>query len=104
LYNDPKAFEYKALGGAFESKQDVIKMINAETYIGTNEPPFFIRHGNNDHALPFLQSVDFASTLKSKGNKVDFAIVPDAQHGLPGMNFFQKFDVKEMYDWLAANL
>jgi len=104
LHNDPNAFEYRVLGGAFETKQDIIKMVNAETYIGTNEPPFFIRHGNNDDTIPFLQSVDFACALEARGNRVDFALVPGAQHGLPGMNFFQKFNAQDMYDWLKGIL
>jgi hypothetical protein len=35
-----------------------------------------------DINTPFLQSVNFAAALKAKGNGVEFAIVPAAQHGL----------------------
>lgn len=52
--------------------------INAETYISSKEPAFFIRYGDEDENVPFLQSVDFAAALKAKGNKVDFALVHGA--------------------------
>jgi dipeptidyl aminopeptidase/acylaminoacyl peptidase len=92
------------VGGPLEASNPMIAKINAETYIGTDEPPFFIRHGDADENIPFLQSVDFAKALKARGNKIDFALVPGAQHGLPGANFFKIFDEKEMINWLKGLL
>ena len=104
LFNAPEAGEYVVLGGAFETKQDVITKICAELQVEANEPPFFIRHGTRDMAIPFLQSVEFAKMLKAKGNKVDFTLVEGAEHGLPGQNFYKIFKAQEMFDWLQANL
>jgi acetyl esterase/lipase len=104
IFNDPQSFEYKVVGGPLEASNPMIAKINAETYIGTDEPPFFIRHGDADENIPFLQSVDFAKALKARGNKIDFALVPGAQHGLPGANFFKIFDEKEMINWLKGLL
>ena len=92
------------VGGALETKQDVVSRISAQLVAGENEPPIFMRHGTMDDILPFLQSVEFAMTLKAKGNKVDFKLVEGAEHGLPGNNFFEVFKVEDMYDWLSANL
>jgi dipeptidyl aminopeptidase/acylaminoacyl peptidase len=55
-------------------------------------------------AIPFLQSVEFAKALQAKGNKVDFASVEGAEHGLPGQNFWRVFRAKKLFDWLKANL
>jgi len=96
--------EYKVIGGPLEESNPMTAKINAETYIGVNEPPFFIRHGSADEIIPFLQSVDLAAALKAKGNKVDFALVPGAQHGIPGMNFFKIFDDEEIYTWLKQQM
>ena len=103
-FNSPDSFERKVLGGPLEEANPMTARINAETYIGANEPPFFIRHGGADEKIPFLQSVDFADALKARGNRVDFAIVPGAQHGTPGSNFFKIFDAEEMYNWLKQQM
>jgi acetyl esterase/lipase len=103
-FNSPDSFERKVLGGPLEEANPMTARINAETYIGANEPPFFIRHGGADENIPFLQSVDFADALKARGNRVDFAIVPGAQHGTPGSNFFKIFDAEEMYNWLKQQM
>jgi acetyl esterase/lipase len=103
-FNAHDSDEYRVVGGPLETSNPMTARINAETYIGTNEPPFFIRHGDADERIPFLQSVDFAAALKAKGNKVDFALVPGAGHGIPGMNFFRIFDAEEMYSWLTRHM
>jgi acetyl esterase/lipase len=103
-FNSPDSMEYKVLGGPLEKSNPMTAKINAITYIGPKEPPFFIRHGGADEAIPFLQSVDLAEALKAQGNRVDFAIVPGAQHGLPMANFFNIFDAEEMYKWLAQQI
>jgi acetyl esterase/lipase len=103
-FSAPDSLEYKVLGGPLESRNPMTAKINAITYIGPKEPPFFIRHGGADEVIPFLQSVGLAEALKAQGNKVDFAIVPGAQHGLPMANFFKIFDAEEMYEWLAQQI
>ncbi|HUW40353.1 MAG TPA: alpha/beta hydrolase [Rectinemataceae bacterium] len=103
-FDNPRAFEQQYLGAPFGEKRDMIKFINAENYISAKCPPFFIRHGEMDENVPFLQSVDLAAELRAAGAKVDFATVPGAQHGLPGMNFFKKFDIAVAYDWLSTVL
>ncbi len=103
-FNSPEAMEYKMLGGPLEESNPMTAKVSALTYIGSKEPPFFIRHGSADENIPFLQSVDLAEALKAKGNMVDFALVTGAQHGIPGMNFFKIFDAEEMCHWLKQQM
>jgi acetyl esterase/lipase len=103
-FNTPQGMEYQMLGGPLEASNPMTAKVSALTYIGAAEPPFFIRHGAADEIIPFLQSVDLAETLKAKGDKVDFALVPGAQHGIPGMNFFKVFDAEEMFTWLGQQM
>jgi acetyl esterase/lipase len=101
-FNVPESFEYKVIGGPLEAANPVTGRVNAATYVSGGDPPFFIRHGSADENIPFLQSVDFAAALKAKGVPVDFGLVPGAQHGLPGFNFFKVFNAREMMDWLQS--
>ena len=104
LFNAPNAGEYEVIGAPFETRPEVVEKICAELQVAAHEPPFFIRHGTQDMAIPFLQSVEFAKALKAKGNKVDFALVEGAEHGLPGQNFWNVFKASELFDWLKENL
>jgi hypothetical protein len=103
-FNLPESTESKVAGGPLEESNPMTAKINAETYIGSNEPLSFVRHGSADEAILFLQSIDLAETLRAKGNKVDFALVPGARHGILGMNFFRVFDAEEMYNWLSQQI
>lgn len=103
-FNAPNAGEYEVVGGPFKTHQAVVTKICAELQVAAQEPPFFIRHGTQDMAIPFLQAVEFSQALKAKGNQVDFALVEGAEHGLPGQNFWKVFKAQELFDWLKANL
>jgi acetyl esterase/lipase len=98
-YDTPQDSQYQVLGGPVATKQQLITKVNAGTYI-SQEPPFLIRHGSADENIPFMQSVDFAAALRSKGNIVDFALVEGAEHGLDGKNFYKLYNDQEIFDWL----
>ncbi|WP_235440486.1 alpha/beta hydrolase fold domain-containing protein [Paenibacillus sp. DMB20] len=55
------------------------------TYASTDDPPFWIRHGDADAVIPYTDSVTFADQLTAAGVPVvDFQIVPGQGHGFTG--------------------
>jgi dipeptidyl aminopeptidase/acylaminoacyl peptidase len=103
-FTSAQAFEPQVLGGAITEKMDLVKLINPETYIDKDDPAYFIRSGTADMNVPFLQAVDFAAELTKSGVKNDFKVVEGANHGIPGSNFFDKFNIEDAYTWLDGIL
>ncbi|WP_228469142.1 alpha/beta hydrolase fold domain-containing protein [Paenibacillus sp. JNUCC31] len=55
------------------------------TYASSDDPPFWIRHGDADATIPYTDSVTFAGQLQSAGVPiVDLKIVPGQGHGFTG--------------------
>lgn len=52
------------LGKKITDNPELVKVINPETYITPDDPPFFIQHGTADSAVPVRQSINFAAKLK----------------------------------------
>jgi acetyl esterase/lipase len=53
---------------------------SAVTYVGPDDPPFFIVHGNNDFVVPLSESQELAQRLRAAGDPVRLVIVPRASH------------------------
>ncbi len=77
--------ESKVLGAKITEIPETVKKANPETYITTDDPPFFIEHGTKDGTVPTQQSNEFyAKLLKVLGNdKVTLTLLPGAGHGGP---------------------
>jgi len=58
--------ESRFVGGKISTRQEVCKAANPMTYINDDNPPFYIQHGKNDEAVPYLQSLNLANALKEK--------------------------------------
>ncbi len=77
--------ESKVLGAKITEIPETVKKANPETYITTDDPPFFIEHGTKDGTVPTQQSNEFyAKLLKVLGkDKVTLTLLPGAEHGGP---------------------
>ena len=62
-----------------------VQTANPETYITSDDPPFFIQHGTADTNIPTQQSIDFAAKLQPVvgSSKVTFEALEGARHGDP---------------------
>jgi acetyl esterase/lipase len=85
VHNSPDSIESELLGKLITEAPDLVKMANPETYISSDDPPFFIQHGTQDKLIPAQQSVDFALKLqKAIGkDKVRIELLKGAVHGDP---------------------
>jgi acetyl esterase/lipase len=52
-------------------------------YVGKENPPFLILHGDHDALVPYAQSVEFAERLARAGVEVTLQRLPGAGHGGP---------------------
>lgn len=69
------------IGGAI--KDNLAKAIAASpiTYVSRDDPPFLIMHGTDDMTVPFHQSIELDSALKSVGKNVQFFPIVNTGHG-----------------------
>lgn len=70
------------LGDAPGNVPELVKMVDPNTYVNENCPPFFLFHGTNDCVVPILSSMNFAANLiRAIGrDKVQFRWVEGARH------------------------
>lgn len=57
------------------------KSVSPLTYVGKNNPPVFIVHGDADPIVPYQQSVDLHKKLNEMGVKNEFMTVEGGLHG-----------------------
>jgi dipeptidyl aminopeptidase/acylaminoacyl peptidase len=79
---------------------NLVKTSNPETYISSDDPPFFIEHGTLDPKVPVQQSINFAEDLKKVigANKVELIILKNAGHG--GAAFKTASNLNTVFDFL----
>jgi acetyl esterase/lipase len=81
--NSPEA---KLLGGAVLENSDKVARVNPITYVGDDDPPFLIVHGDKDGTVPLNQSQLLFDALKEAGVPVHFHTIHGAGHGGPAFN------------------
>jgi acetyl esterase/lipase len=71
------------VGGAIQTKAELVKTANPTTYISKDDPAFFIQHGDKDCNIPLQQSELFSKALAAVigADKVTFEVMPGAGHG-----------------------
>ncbi len=84
-HNDADSPESELIGRKITDNPDLVAPTNPETYITSDDPPFFIEHGTQDNLVPTQQSVAFAERLtKELGpEKVTLELLDGAGHGGP---------------------
>jgi acetyl esterase/lipase len=88
VHSIPDSPESELIGKNIEDAPELVREANPETYITTDDPPFFIQHGQIDNLVPYQQSVNLASKLSAMigKEKVTLELFPDSGHGGPAFN------------------
>ena len=75
--------ESQLVGGPIQENVETVKLVNAATYITSDDPPFFIQHGTSDCNVPPAQSKNFSEALNAVigSDKVTLIILENAGHG-----------------------
>ena len=94
IHSVPDSPESELIGKNLVSAPELVKMVNPESYITPDDPPFFIQHGRLDHLVPYQQSVNLAAKLEKVlgKSKVTLEILPDSDHGGPGFSTKENLD------------
>ncbi len=77
---DAKSPEGILIGAAPVERPDLAKIASPVTYVGKNDPPFLIIHGEKDESVPNRQSKLLHSWLRVSGVQSELIIVKDAPH------------------------
>lgn len=84
IFTFGKGDPYSLLIGASvredKAKADAVSPVH---YVGKDNPPFLILHGDKDTLVPYAQSVELAELLKKAGVEVTLQRLPGAGHGGP---------------------
>jgi len=85
VHNTPTSPESQVMGQLITEIPAKVQEANPETYITSDDPPFFIQHGTADTNIPTQQSIDFAAKLQPVlgSSKVTFEALEGARHGDP---------------------
>ncbi len=102
-HQSPNSPEGVLLGRIPINKENAEKIQTASPIIYVNKkdakktPPILIMTGNQDHVLPFMQSVELADKLEDCGYKYKFYKIEGADHG--SWQFWTKeaFDIVDIF-------
>jgi len=92
--------ESKLIGCQLDICPAAAKAATANTYISSDDPPFFILHGDEDPNIPIAQSEQLADELENAGVMAEFVIAEGYGHNR-GM-FWEYSD--QIIDFFAENL
>lgn len=100
----PDSPESELIGKNITDAPDLVMRANPETYITSDDPPFFIEHGLLDHLVPYQQSVNFARKLESVIGKqnVTIELLPETDHG--GPNYETKENLDKVFEFLDKRM
>ena len=104
LHSIPDSPESELIGKNLTDAPDFVRIANPETYVTTDDPPFFIQHGAIDHLVPYQQSANLASKLESVigKEKVTFELLENNDHGGPG--FTTEQNINKVFTFLDQHL
>lgn len=100
----PDSPESELIGKNLEDGPGLVKSANPETYITSDDPPFFIQHGSEDPLVPYQGSVNLARKL---GNvlgyeNVSLELFPATGHG--GPPFGSKENINKIFAFLDSHM
>jgi|GEM_PF-3028794 len=82
--------------------QEQEKKASVVTYVSSDDAPFLLITGANDHLVPVVQLERFQDLLQSAGVESTLDIVPGADHGFH--NLFGEKQQKEIEEFLKEHL
>ncbi len=96
--------ESQLVGGPIQENVDAVKLVNAMTYITSDDPAYFIQHGTADCNVPPQQSQLFYDALSSTigVDKVTLTLLDGAGHG--GSQFTTEENLNLVIDFFNMNL
>jgi acetyl esterase/lipase len=94
IHSIPDSPESELIGKNLVDAPDRVRKVNPETYVTSDDPPFFIQHGQIDHLVPYQQSENLALKLTSVigKEKVTFELLENNDHGGPGFTTEQNIN------------
>jgi len=100
MHNIATSAESLLIGKQLSLETDLVKKANPETYITTDDPPFYIQHGTADIIVPIQQSINFYNNLVNYvgSDKVIYESLKGAIHGDPA--FISKENLNKILDFL----
>ena len=104
VHSIPDSPESELIGKNLADAPDRVRIANPETYVTSDDPPFFIQHGAIDHLVPYQQSANLASKLESVigKEKVTFELLENNDHGGPG--FTTEQNINKVFTFLDQHL
>lgn len=72
---------YLFLGKTYAQAPELWAKASPLSYVGKDNPPFLLMHGDQDKAVPFEESMVLANRLKAAGVQAELFVVPGAPHG-----------------------
>jgi acetyl esterase/lipase len=96
--------ESEFLGKKIKDNPGLLKSIDPQTYLSSDDPPFLIQHGTADKAVPVEQSIRFAAQLQKVlgKDKVTLDLLKGARHG--DSMFSSRENLKKALDFLDKYL
>lgn len=96
--------ESQLVGGPIQENVEAARLVNAATYITSDDPPFFIQHGTSDCNVPPQQSQLFYEALSSTlgVDKVTLVLLDGAGHG--GSQFTTEANLYLLIDFFTTHL
>ncbi len=70
------------IGGTVEEKHDLAALASPITHITSDDPPFLILHGDNDHMVPEEQALLFYAALQKANVPCQLLLLPKVDHGI----------------------
>jgi acetyl esterase/lipase len=100
----PDSPESELIGKNLADAPELVEAANPETYITSDDPPFFIQHGLLDHLVPYQQSVNLAKKLEAiiGKEKVTLELLKDNDHGGPG--FTTEQNINKVFSFLDQKI
>lgn len=80
-HDAPNSPESQMLGGTLQEIPDVANAASPKTYVTSDDPPFYILHGDQDRLVPLAQSETFHERLTAAGVDSTLLVVKGAGHG-----------------------
>ncbi|MEM8999045.1 MAG: alpha/beta hydrolase [Bacteroidota bacterium] len=82
----------------------LVQRSNPTNYIDETDPPFYVQAGSKDPLIPYLQSQNFADTLRKVlgDGKVNYELIENAKHG--GSKFTDQENVAKIISFLDKHL
>jgi acetyl esterase/lipase len=101
-HDSPTAPEARLLGGPVQQNPELAKAANPATYVDSEDPPFFIQHGDADPLVPAEQSEILVAALQAAKVPVQYELLHGAGHGGPAFATLENF--KKIEEFLTRHL